>query len=284
MATYAIGDVQGCLEALERLLERIRFQAGSDRLLFTGDLVNRGPQSLETLRFVRGLGDAALTVLGNHDLHLLILALTDRGRALPDDTLQEVMAAPDAGELIHWLRRQPLAFLHDGTGFLLVHAGVHRDWSSARTLALASEVQAVLAGPEPEARSLLAGLYGNEPAQWHDALAGADRLRSIVNVLSRMRFCAPDGTLDFRCKRPPGQQPGGLLPWYALPGRASAGTAIVFGHWSTLHLGNDDPLAHGAYGIDTGCLWGGRLTALRLEDRTTFSVPGLPRPTPGPAG
>jgi bis(5'-nucleosyl)-tetraphosphatase (symmetrical) len=280
VATYAIGDVQGCLEPLQRLLEQIDFCPGQDQLLFTGDLVNRGPQSLETLRFVRDLGDSAVTTLGNHDLHLLILALTDRGRKLPDDTLQEILDAPDAAALIGWLRRQPVAWQHEATGFLLVHAGVHRDWTAARTLELAQEVQQVLGGPEAQARELLACLYGNDPAQWNDALGGMDRLRCIVNVLSRMRFCEPDGRLDFRCKRPPGRQPEGLMPWYALPGRASRSTPIVFGHWSTLHLGNDDPLAYGVHGIDTGCLWGGTLSALRLEDLTSFSVPGLPRPPP----
>ncbi|HAZ60632.1 MAG TPA: diadenosine tetraphosphatase [Gammaproteobacteria bacterium] len=280
MASYAIGDVQGCLDPLLRLLDRIGFDATRDRLLFTGDLVNRGPQSLATLRFVRDLGTAAVTVLGNHDLHLLVLALTANGRRLPDDTLGEILEAPDREPLLDWLRSRPLAFADEATGFLLVHAGVHRDWDTPRTLALASEVAAVLGGPRETAQALLADLYGNEPAQWQEALRGQERLRCIVNVLTRMRFCHADGGLDFRCKRAPGQQPEGLLPWYALPGRLSRDTPVVFGHWSTLHLGDDDPLAHGVWGIDSGCLWGGRLTALRLEDRVTLSVPGLPRRPP----
>jgi len=280
MATYAIGDIQGCLQPLERLLGHIRFDASRDRLLFTGDLVNRGPQSLDTLRFVRGLGDAAITVLGNHDLHLLIQGLTGSGRHLPDDTLEEILQAPDCEQLLDWLRRRPLAHTDASSGFLLVHAGVHRDWSAAHTLTLAAEVASVLGGPREAAHALLATLYGNEPAQWQARLTGQDRLRCIVNVLTRIRFCHTDGTLDFRCKRAPGRQPEGLLPWYALADRVSRDTPVVFGHWSTLHLGDDDPLAHGVWGIDTGCLWGGTLTALRLEDRRTFSVPGLPRPPP----
>ena len=263
MSTYAIGDVQGCWVELQRLLESFGFQPGRDRLWLVGDLVNRGPQSLEVLRFVRGLGDAAVTVLGNHDLHLLALA---RGhvKARDDDTLQAVLQAEDRDELLHWLLQQPL--LHREGDTLMVHAGLLPQWDADQAEALAAEVQAALRGPEPG--RFLSQLYGSQPRAWCDALQGADRLRVIVNAMTRMRFCTADGEMDFSAKGEAATAPAGCLPWFALPGRRSAGNTLVVGHWSALGV----RLSPRLLALDSGCVWGGRLSALRLEDRTLFQV------------
>ena len=265
MSTYAIGDVQGCWVELQRLLESVGFQPGRDRLWLVGDLVNRGPQSLEVLRFVRGLGDAAITVLGNHDLHLLALA---RGHVKPrdDDTLQAVLQAEDRDELLHWLMQQPL--LHREGDTLLVHAGLLPQWDADQAEALAADVQAALRGPEPD--RFLSQLYGSQPRAWCDALQGADRLRVIVNAMTRMRFCSASGEMEFASKGEATDAPRGYLPWFEVPGRASAATPVVCGHWSALGL----RLAPGLLALDTGCVWGGQLTAVRLEDRKITQVPG----------
>lgn len=258
MAVYAIGDVQGCHDELAALLETLGFDPARDRAWFTGDLVNRGPRSLETLRLVRSLGNAAVVVLGNHDLHLGALMRT---RKLPpaDAMLAPVLNAPDGAELVDWLTSRPLAHYDPGMNTLMVHAGVYRDWSIEDTLALAGEVEAVLRGPG--AGKFFDAMYGREPSQWDPALRGMDRLRFITNCLTRVRFCHPDGRLDFQHKGPPGSQADGLVPWFELPGRRTAGSRIVFGHWASLGYYKGPALL----GLDTGCVWGRELTAARLD-------------------
>ena len=274
-APVAIGDVQGCFDCLEALVARIDAASGRPaRLWLTGDLVNRGPKSLETLRWAMANEARLVTVLGNHDLHLLAVAAGIRP-AHRSDTLAEILAAPDAGELIDWLRRRPLAHLEHG--HLMVHAGVLPQWSGARTLELAAEVQQALAGPRWT--DFLRTMYGNEPARWDDDLRGADRLRVIVNALTRLRFCTPDGTMDFHTKEGAGGAPPGHLPWFDVPGRASAGLTLVFGHWSTLGL----VLRPELVSLDTGCVWGGALTGVRLDGREVFSLRCPQAQVPGPA-
>ena len=263
-APVAIGDVQGCFDCLEALVARIDATAGRRaRLWLTGDLVNRGPKSLETLRWAMANEARLVTVLGNHDLHLLAVAAGIRP-VHRSDTLAEILAAPDADQLLDWLRRRPLAHLENG--HLMVHAGVLPQWSGERTLELAAEVQQVLAGPRWT--GFLRKMYGNEPVRWDDGLRGADRLRVIVNALTRLRFCTPDGTMDFHTKEGAGGAPPGHLPWFDVSGRASAGLTLVFGHWSTLGL----VLRPDLVALDTGCVWGGALTGVRMDDREVFSL------------
>lgn len=269
MATYAIGDVQGCIDPLRRLLDRLRFDPAQDRLVFAGDLVARGPDSAETLRFVRGLGPAATTVLGNHDLHLLGLSL---GIGKPGDGLDAVLRADDAATLLDFVASQSLAHFDAASNTLIVHAGVPPQWTVAQTMALAGELEAILHDPQARA-GLLPQMYGNEPMRWNPRLRGAQRWRFLINCFTRMRYCSDDGSLDLRQKGKPGSQPAALQPWFSLPDRASRGTPIVFGHWST--LGQVEWPEWNVWGLDTGCVWGGPLTALRLEDRHIFQVPGL---------
>jgi len=263
MPTYAIGDLQGCHASLLRLLDHLRFDPAADRLWFVGDLVNRGPDSLGVLRCIRDLGDAAVCVLGNHDLHLLALA-EGFGRVHKGDTLDEVLAAPDRDELLHWLRSRRLAW-RDGD-LLMVHAGVLPGWTPDDTMQRAAEAEAVLQGPHY--REFFAQMYGNVPVAWDDGLAGVERLRVIVNAFTRLRYCSAAGEMEFHHKGAPGTQPAGWLPWFGVPGRRSAQATCVIGHWSTLGLVNRPDLI----ALDTGCLWGGRLTAVRLEDRQVFAV------------
>lgn len=263
MATYAIGDVQGCYGSLVRLLDAIEFDHHDDRLWFVGDLVNRGPESLEVLRFVRSLGERAVVVLGNHDLHLVALA-AGYGRRRADDTLEAVLAAPDAAELIGWLRRRPL--MHLEPPYAMVHAGLLPQWTVQRARELAAEVESAL--HEPYYRDFLAMLYGSKPDRWEDGLLGFDRLRVIVNAMTRMRFCSAKGVMDFRTKGEPDEAPEGFHPWFEVPGRASRDTAIVCGHWSALGL----RITRNLLALDTGCVWRGKLTAVRLEDREVFQV------------
>ena len=262
MATYAIGDVQGCYDELRALLARIGFDSARDRLWFVGDLVNRGPKSLEVLRFVRSLGDGATTtVLGNHDLHLLCLA-EGFAKRREDDTLDAVLGAPDAADLLGWLRRRPL--MHREGDNAMVHAGLLPQWSVDKALALAGEVEAALRAPSY--RDFLAALYGSKPARWSDALEGWDRLRVIVNAMTRMRFCSPEGVMDFHVKSD--QAPAGYLPWFeARPLREEP--KIVCGHWSALGL----KLTAHVSALDAGCVWGGSLAALRLEDGALVQLP-----------
>jgi bis(5'-nucleosyl)-tetraphosphatase (symmetrical) len=258
VAVYAIGDIQGCYDELQALLAQLAFDPAQDRLWFVGDLVNRGPKSLETLRYVRGLGDVAVSVLGNHDLHL-IAAAYGHAPEHDDHTLDAILAAPDRDELIDWLCQRPLLHHDAALGFTLLHAGLPPQWDLALAQACASEVEAVLRGPRR--REFLAQMYGNKPRKWKEDLAGIDRLRFITNCFTRMRFCDKKGRLDLKSKGAPGSQPAGQMPWYQVPGRASSELNIVFGHWST-HGACNEP---GIYPIDTGCLWGGTLTALRID-------------------
>jgi bis(5'-nucleosyl)-tetraphosphatase (symmetrical) len=261
MSVYAIGDIQGCFDELLELLATLRFDRQRDRLWFVGDLVNRGPKSLETLRFVRELGSAAVTVLGNHDLHLLAAAHGIRPDNIDGDTLEPILAAPDREDLIDWLRRLPLLHYDGELGYLMVHAGLPPQWDLKLAQRCAGEVETVLRGNRLE--SFLSRMYGNKPRQWSGELEGWDRLRFIVNCFTRMRFCDRNGRLELKSSGPPGSQPEGYYPWYEIPGRASAGMNIIFGHWSTLKAA-DIP---GVYPIDQGCLWGGQLTALRIDTR-----------------
>ena len=253
---FLIGDVQGCCDALERLLAEIGFSPSRDHLWLLGDLVNRGPQSLATLQRVKSLGSAADCLLGNHDLHLL--AVAEGARQLKrQDTLAEVLDAPDREELLAWLRAQRLAAVDDG--WLLVHAGVAPQWDRAKTLALAAEVEAELRGSNRG--EFLRAMYGDSPMPWSDGLAGVERLRFIVNALTRMRFCDTRGRLELETKEGADSAPRGYMPWFEVPGRLTAGTPIAFGHWSTLGL-IDTP---GLLSLDTGCVWGGALTAVRVD-------------------
>lgn len=256
MALYLIGDVQGCDEALGRLLDLLGFSPSRDRLVLLGDLVNRGPRSLAVLRRVQALGSAARSVLGNHDLHLLAVA---HGARPPQrgDTLDEILAATDRAALLDWLAHCPLA-LHE-RGVLMVHAGVLPQWSAAQALALAGEVETALRGP---ARGeFLQQMYGNQPDQWREELQGVERLRVVVNALTRLRFCTPQGRMEFATKvGGAASAPPGHLPWFDVPGRATAGEVVAFGHWSTLGwLDRADLIS-----LDTGCVWGGALSAVRL--------------------
>lgn len=258
MATYVIGDVQGCFAALQALLDRIGFDARRDTLWFTGDLVNRGPQSLEVLRFVRDLGERAVTVLGNHDLHLLAVA-AGASRHKARDTLEAVLAAPDRDELLAWLRRRPLVHHDPALGWLLVHAGLLPQWDVAQALALAHEVQSLLA--DRAAAGFFAHMYGDLPDHWRDDLQGVERIRVIINACTRLRYCDLEGNMDLRHKGRPGTQPPDLLPWFAVPTRRTRGTRVVFGHWSTLGRFQGE----GVIGLDSGCVWGGSLSAVRLD-------------------
>jgi len=272
---YLIGDLQGCCDAFERLLAEIGFSPSRDRLHVLGDLVNRGPASLATLRRLRGLGDAATCLLGNHDLHLLAVAAGVRP-AHRSDTLSEILDAPDRDAWLDWLRRQ-CRLADTACGWLLVHAGVVPQWSLAQTLALADEVHALLAGPDLAA--FLRVMYGNEPAVWHPDLAGPDRWRFVINVLTRIRFCDATGRLDFKTKDGADAAPPGFMPWFEVPGRATAGVPIAFGHWSTLGLRNQPDLL----AIDTGCVWGGALSAVRIDGgrRELTQVACSPAQRPG---
>ena len=263
MATYAIGDVQGCFSALQRLLDKIRFDAARDRLWFVGDLVNRGPDSLATLRFVKNLGDRAITVLGNHDLHLLMVA-EDCAKPLKNDTLQEVLETPDRKELLDWLRCQRMMYA-DG-GFVMVHAGLLPSWSVEKALSLAREVEDALRGENY--RELVERMYGNHPPQWRDDLTGIDRLRVIINAMTRLRVCTEQGVMEFAHKGKPENAPHSYLPWYDVPGRVNRDATIICGHWSALGLFLRDNLL----ALDTGCLWGGNLSAVCLENRRVFQV------------
>ncbi len=258
MARWAVGDIQGCCDEFEELLCRIGFSGERDRLWLVGDLVNRGPRSLAVLRLVRSLGDAAITVLGNHDLHLLAVALAG-ARLRSNDTLDELLAAPDRDVLLEWLLQRPLAHYDGEHRELLLHAGVIPQWTVPLTLQLADEVQQAL---RREPRPLLACMYGDQPDRWHEGLAGLDRLRFTINVLTRLRFCTPDGRIDCRHKGKPDSVSVPWLPWFRVPERASRAVRIVFGHWSALGLHRE----HGLLALDTGCVWGGTLTAVNLDD------------------
>lgn len=272
MAIYAIGDIQGCYDDLLRLLEQIRFSPETDQLWFTGDLVNRGPKSLETLRFVKSLGDAAVTVLGNHDLHLLATA-AQSGKTRKKSSMDDVLQAKDCSELLQWLRHRPL--LHCQGDFCMVHAGLPPQWDLDTAKKMAEKAEKILRGRNYTKYIKL--MYGDKPDIWSEKLKGAERLRFTINCFTRMRFCHADGRLDFEHSGPLGTQPPHLIPWFQMPGRKSAGLKIIFGHWSALGYRNEN----NCYGIDTGCLWGGQLTALKLDNptvRISIDCPGFKRP------
>ena len=270
MSLYCIGDLQGCNAPFQRLLEKIDFSPSRDALVVLGDLVNRGPDSLDVLRSLRALGESAQCLLGNHDLHLLAVAngIRKPGRR---DTLQAVLQAPDRDALLDWLRHRNMA-LHRH-GWLMVHAGVLPQWTLAQTLALAAELEAVLRGPA--LKDFLSSMYGNAPATWHDSLQGADRLRVVVNALTRLRFCTSEGAMEFSANAGIASAPPGYQPWFELPHRATAGVPIAFGHWSALVSGEPDATTQPAHPtqmrnnvlpLDTGCVWGNCLTAAKLGD------------------
>jgi bis(5'-nucleosyl)-tetraphosphatase (symmetrical) len=273
MAIYAIGDLQGCYDPFRHLLDIIRFDPGNDTLWLTGDLVNRGPKSLKTLRFVKSLGDSAVTVLGNHDLHLLALSQDAVPFAARFESLEKLLKAPDRDELFDWLRHRPLAYYSEGLDTLLVHAGTYPTWSVAKTLRRAAEVEAALQGPKFD--TLLNKMYGNRPRRWSGGLKGYSRLRFIINCLTRMRMMTPDMQLNMRATGTPWRSKGKRVAWFEFPDPAWGDSRIVFGHWSQLGL----IVLPGLISLDTGCIWGRQLTAVRIDRRVArvYQVPGQGR-------
>lgn len=272
MATYAIGDIQGCFDELQNLLTLINF-GQEDSLWICGDLVNRGPKSLQTLRFIKQLGDRAICVLGNHDLHLLAVHY-DITRKKKSDTLDAILNAPDREELINWLQHQPLFHTDAHLGFSMVHAGIPPDWTISSTQKRAQEVESALRSPS--AQTFFEHMYGNKPTKWDDNLTGWKRLRTITNYLTRMRFCTAEGKLEFASKGGLETQPEGFLPWYKHSQRKTAGKNIIFGHWAALHGTTD---TENTYALDTGCIWGAELTALCLDDLHYYQTPSLQKAT-----
>ncbi len=258
MPTYAIGDIQGCVVPFEELLDDIQFDPAKDQLWLTGDLVNRGPHSLETLRMVRNFGDSVITVLGNHDLHLLAVAEGIRS-IRSTDSLQPILRAPDREELLHWLRHLPMAYADWELKTLMTHAGIYPGWGPSRLIRLAAEVETALRGTHHV--RFLREMYGSEPRKWHRKLTGWKRLRFITNALTRMRFVDADRCLDFDQKGPPGSQPPRLMPWYQHPRMKCDGWRIVYGHWSALGYSRQGNIIS----LDSGCVWGGALTSVRLD-------------------
>lgn len=266
MATYCIGDVQGCFIELQALLNKINFKSNQDKLWFVGDLVNRGPHSLQVLQLVKSLGSNATIVLGNHDLHLLALA-SGVVKTKPHDTLEDILRDPDCNELCHWLRQQSLLHYDPNLNYLMVHAGIPPQWNLDNALARAAEVQTVLRSNHyPE---LLAHMYGDQPNVWNDQLMGWERLRMIINYFTRLRFCDETGALELKIKGKAESRPEGFLPWFKWP-RHINHLKIIFGHWAALEGKTDEPHV---IALDTGCVWGKCLTAMRLEDGQLFNVP-----------
>ncbi|MFH4414256.1 bis(5'-nucleosyl)-tetraphosphatase (symmetrical) ApaH [Vibrio diabolicus] len=267
MATYIVGDIQGCVDELQRLLEQVSFSAKKDQLWLAGDLVARGPKSLETLRFVKSLGKSATVVLGNHDLHLLAVAhgikkVKDKDRTAP------IFTAPDKEELLAWLAQQPLMAEHDE--FVMCHAGISPQWNLKTARKCAREVERII--QSEELPWLLKNMYSNQPDSWHDSLQGLDRYRYIINAFTRMRFCFPDGRLDMDCKLPPQQVSGNeLIPWFDVPQRVHLNKTVLFGHWAALQGHVDEEII----GLDTGCVWGGSLTMIRWDDKKIFTQDAL---------
>lgn len=264
MAIYAIGDVQGCYDPLRRLLDKIQFNPQHDQLWFAGDLVNRGPQSLQTLRFVKSLGDAAVVVLGNHDLHMIACTVAARAPN-KKDTWTSLLSAPDCEDLIFWLRHQKLFHYQDG--FAVLHAGLPPQWDLALTQQMADALEHTIQSEDHP--KFFHAMYGSKPAQWQEGMSQEEQLRFAVNCFTRMRFCTAEGVLDFAEKGPLGSQPAGLMPWFAVPDRKSLDLRIIFGHWSALGFYQ----GYNCYAIDTGCVWGGELTALKLgAEPQRFSI------------
>ena len=270
MSTYAIGDIQGCYTELQNLLNEINFNEKNDQLWFAGDLVNRGPKSLQTLRFIKSLGVSAKIVLGNHDLHLI--AASKNIRPISNkDTIKEILTADDADELINWLKSRPLLLTDTDLGFTMVHAGIAPQWTLDAAKNFAKECESILQNEKID--DFLMHMYGDTPNIWSDSIEGYARQRFIINCFTRIRFCTINGTLDLDVKVAPGSQKKSLIPWYALPNRKTIDNKIIFGHWSTIHLGTENNFKkYNVYPIDTGCLWGGQLTAMRLDDEKIFSV------------
>jgi bis(5'-nucleosyl)-tetraphosphatase (symmetrical) len=271
---YLLGDLQGCGDPLARMLDEVAFSPSSDHLYVLGDLVNRGPDSLGVLQRLSALGASATCLLGNHDLHLLAVAQGVR-KPHKNDTVRQILEAPDREHWLNWLRHQKLA--EQAHGWLMVHAGVLPQWDAAQTLSLAAEVEAMLQGPD--LATFLPLMYGNEPARWRDDLQGPERLRCVINSLTRLRFCSADGTMEFATKEGACGSPEGYMPWFEVPGRRTHGVPVAFGHWSTLGLINRDDLLS----LDTGCVWGGQLTAVRLTDtgREVIQIPCPQAQKPG---
>jgi bis(5'-nucleosyl)-tetraphosphatase (symmetrical) len=263
MATYAIGDIQGCYTELQQLLEQIRFDQAQDTLWLVGDLVNRGPDSLQVLRLVKSLGKNAITVLGNHDLHLLAVAAGE-AELHQSDTLGDVLNSPDRDELLTWLRHQRLMYAENG--YLMVHAGLLPQWSVKQAASLAQEVETALRSNDYPV--FFEHMYGNAPKLWSDSLSGYKRLRVITNAFTRMRICTQQGEMEFKFKGEVDDIPAGYQPWFNLPKRKSVDATVIFGHWSALGL----KVTPNVIALDTGCLWGGPMTAIRLEDRQIFQV------------
>ncbi|MEH6549163.1 MAG: symmetrical bis(5'-nucleosyl)-tetraphosphatase [Pseudomonadales bacterium] len=264
MTTYAVGDVQGCLQPLLCLLEKVNFDARQDQLWLAGDIVNRGPQSLETLEYIYSIRKSVKMVLGNHDLHLLAIA---HGAKSPgrNDTLHDILEAPDRDKLLAWLIKQPLIYTDEDLGYTMVHAGIPPMWKLKKAHALANEVTSVLRGPK--AAGFFQQMYGNIPDIWTEDLVGGDRLRLITNYLTRMRFCTAEGQLDLEDKNNKQSSRSDFKPWFSHPNRASKKDHIIFGHWAAL---NGEADTKRIYALDTGCAWGNKLTMLRLEDRKLF--------------
>ena len=266
MTTYAIGDIQGCFASLQKLLAHIAFNPADDTLWCVGDLVNRGSHSLEVLRFIKNLGEKHITVLGNHDLHLLSVAY-GVSEIHKSDTLNEILVAPDKNELMDWLRHRPLLHYDPATKFVMTHAGLAPSWRLEEARQLAHEVETKLGEDSPD--FLLKNIYGNQPDHWDEQLTGIERMRCIINYFTRMRFCYADGRLDLTYKGNIPDKPQGLIPWFDVPNRVNANEKIIFGHWAALGGKTNTP---NVYALDTGCVWGNSLTAMRLEDEKRFSV------------
>ncbi len=269
MSTYAVGDIQGCLQPFKCLLKSVEFNPAKDTLWLAGDLINRGPESLETLRYIKKLSHkrkgCVHYVLGNHDLHFLAVYYCEKLLS-PGDTLLELLSAPDCDELVDWLRQGKLLHCDETLGFTMVHAGIPPNWSVDKAAKCAAELEAVLRDDD-QIEDFLANMYGNEPAGWKKGLQGYDRLRVITNYFTRMRFCTAEGQLDLSNKSGPANAPAGFAPWFSHPNRKTAGEKLIFGHWAALEGRADTP---NVYALDTGCVWGGELTMLRLEDEQYF--------------
>jgi bis(5'-nucleosyl)-tetraphosphatase (symmetrical) len=268
MATYLIGDIQGCYGPLQRLLEKIRFDPSTDRLWCTGDLVHRGGKSLKTLRLLQSLGDSVISTLGNHDLHLLALNSKFPDGGSKNRELETILQASDREDLVTWVRGHPMAYWSKKHQVLLVHAGIIPQWSVKKTLTCASEVEQVLRSADSS--EFLLKMYHNRPRRWRNDLSAWKRLRLITNILTRIRFCKENGTVLLTASGPPGSQPKGYLPWFKHKNRKTRKVTVAFGHWAALGLHMKKRLI----GADSGCVWGGRLSAVRLEDRKLFQVPG----------
>lgn len=266
MATYAIGDIQGCYEPLIRLLDKIKFDPTKDSLWFTGDLVNRGPDSVKTLDFVIKLGNSAITVLGNHDLALLALS-ANAIDPKPKETFTSVLEASNAFELITWLRARPLVHNCDKLGYIMTHAGIYPGWTIEQACNLGNELHQTLIGPQFE--EFMHNMFGRKPESWNKNLSGWDRLRFITNALTRMRYCTKDGKLDLKSKGPPSKHEGDSIPWFSKPNPDWTDTKIIFGHWASLEGKCEKK---NIFALDTGCIWGGCLTALCLETQERFHI------------